>query len=99
TSIEQIMPNEHHPGGKHWTIAREKLLLITLAVIQFTAILDFLIIIPLEPQYTRVVGIGPRQFGMIIASYGISAGVAGVAAGFFLDRFDRKKALLFLYGG
>ncbi len=93
------MPNEHHPGGKHWTVAREKLLLITLAVIQFTAILDFLIIIPLEPQYTRVFGIGPRQFGMIIASYGISAGLAGVAAGFFLDRFDRKKALLFLYGG
>src|SRR6185436_1473878 len=71
----------------------------TLAVIQFTVILDFLIIIPLEHQYTRVFNIGPTQFGLLVAAYGISAGIAGIAAGFFLDRFDRKKAMLWLYLG
>lgn len=90
---------DHEPGGLHWTPAKERLLLLTLAAIQFTTVLDFLIIIPLGPQYMRVFHISPKQFGMIVGAYGISAGLAGLAAGFFLDRFDRKKALLWLYLG
>jgi DHA1 family inner membrane transport protein len=93
------MNTDHHPGGKHWTPARERMLLLTLAVIQFTAIVDFLIIIPLEHQFTRVFNISPAQFSFIIAAYGISAGISGLAAGFFLDRFDRKPALLWLFLG
>jgi predicted MFS family arabinose efflux permease len=93
------MNTDHHPGGKHWTPAREQMLLITLAVIQFTTILDFLIIIPLEHQYTRVFSITPAQFGYILAAYAVSAGISGIAAGFFLDRFDRKPALLWIFFG
>jgi predicted MFS family arabinose efflux permease len=78
---------------------RERLLLLTLAAIQFTTTLDFLIIMPLGPQYMRVFHVNPRQFGLIVSSYGISAGISGLAAGFFLDRFDRKWALLWLYMG
>src|SRR3954465_14924034 len=95
------MSNKHdnQPGGKNWTPARERFLLLALAAIQFTTVLDFLIIMPLGPQYMRVLSIDPKQFGLIVSSYGISAGVAGLAAGFFLDRFDRKKALVWLYFG
>jgi predicted MFS family arabinose efflux permease len=77
----------------------ERLLLIVLAAIQFTTIVDFLIVMPLGPQYMRVFGITPGQFGLIVSSYAISAGVSGVAAGFFLDLFDRKRAMLVLYLG
>ena len=91
--------NDQQPDGKKWTPARERLLLLTLATIQFTTILDFLIILPLGPQYKRVFHIVESQFGFIVSSYGISAGIAGLAAGFLLDRFDRKKALLWLYLG
>lgn len=90
---------DHHPGGKHWTRARERMLLLTLAVIQFATIVDFLIILPLEHQFTRLYQISPQQFGLVTAAYGISAGLAGLAAGFFLDRFDRKTALLWTYFG
>jgi predicted MFS family arabinose efflux permease len=90
---------DQHPGGKNWTRARERALLITLAVIQFTAIVDFLIIIPLEHQYTIAFNLSPRQFSFIIGSYAISAGISGLTAGFFLDRFDRKLALLTLFFG
>ncbi|MDB6110457.1 MAG: sugar transporter [Pedosphaera sp.] len=86
-------------GGKPWTRVRERSLLLTLAVIQFTTILDFLIIIPLGPQYKRIFGIDEGQFGYIVSAYGIAAGLSGLAAGFFLDRFDRKKALAWLYLG
>src|SRR4051794_40089982 len=77
----------------------EKIMLLLLAAIQFTINLDFLIILPLGPQYMRVMQIGPAQFNLIVASYAIAAGISGVAAGFFLDRFDRKVALLCLYTG
>ena len=74
-------------------------MLLLLAAIQFTTNLDFLIILPLGPQYMRVMRIIPAQFNMIVAAYAIAAGVSGVAAGFFLDRFDRKTALLWLFLG
>ena len=73
--------------------------MLLLAAIQFTTNLDFLIILPLGPQYMRVMHITPAQFNLIVASYAIAAGISGVAAGFFLDRFDRKTALLWLFLG
>ena len=80
-------------------VFHERLLLFVLAAIQFTTILDFLIIMPLGPQYMRVFNISAGQFGLIVSSYAISAGISGVAAGFFLDRWDRRQAMLVLYGG
>src|SRR5207244_9122261 len=77
----------------------ERWLLLSLAAIHFTTIVDFIIIMPLGPQYMRVFSISPGQFGLIVSSYAISAGISGITAGFFLDRFDRKRALLSLYTG
>ena len=77
----------------------ERLLLLSLGAINFTTIVDFIIIMPLGPQYMRVFSISPAQFGIIVSSYAVSAGICGIAAGFFLDRFDRKRALLTLYTG
>src|ERR1051325_6066141 len=77
----------------------ERLLLLVLAAVQFTTILDFLIVMPLGPQYMRVFAIRPGQFGLVVSVYAISAGISGVTVGFVLDRFDRKLALLGLYSG
>ena len=70
-----------------------------MAAIHFTVILDFLIVMPLGPQYMRVFRITPGQFGLIVSAYAMSAAMGGVAAAFFLDRFDRKSAMLVLYTG
>ncbi|HYE30347.1 MAG TPA: MFS transporter [Methylomirabilota bacterium] len=75
------------------------MLLLVLAVIQFTTILDFLIMMPLGPQYMRVMHISPGQFGFMVSVYAISAGIAGLVSGFVLDRFERRAALLTLYAG
>ena len=77
----------------------ERLLLLVLAAIQFTIVLDFLIMMPLGPQYMRVFVITPGQFGLMVSAYAISAGISGIIAGFVLDRLDRKRALLWLYLG
>jgi predicted MFS family arabinose efflux permease len=93
-----VVKEQPGPGNSEPTI-NERLLLLVLAAIQFTAIVDFLIILPLGPQYMRVFGITPGQFGVIVSAYAISAGISGIATGIFLDRFDRKRALLALYFG
>jgi len=77
----------------------ERLLLLLLAVIQFAVIVDFLIVMPLGPQYMRVFGITPSQFGLMVSAYAISAGISGITAGLFLDRIDRRPALLWLFLG
>jgi predicted MFS family arabinose efflux permease len=93
------MLEEGPASGENPKKLDERLLLFVLAAIQFTSVLDFLIILPLGPQYMRVFSIGTAQFGWIVSAYAISAGISGVAACFFLDRFDRKRALLTLYLG
>jgi predicted MFS family arabinose efflux permease len=78
---------------------QEKFLLYVLAAIQFTHILDFMIMMPLGPRLMRVFDITPAQFGFMVSTYTFSAALFGLIAASFLDRFDRKRVLLLLYGG
>ncbi len=77
----------------------ELFLLLLLAGIQFTHIMDFMILMPLGPSLMRIFEIEPKQFGLLVSSYNFSAGITGFIGAFFLDRFDRKRALLFSYAG
>lgn len=77
---------------------RELWLLITLAGIQFTNILDFMIMMPLGPALTTLFQISDAQFGMLVSAYTLAAGGSGLAASTYIDRFDRKRLLLTLYG-
>lgn len=77
----------------------EKFSLSVLAGIQFLSVLDFIIIMPLGPQFLRVFSISPEKFGYIVSSYTLSAAILGFIGAFFIDRFDRKKSLLILFSG
>lgn len=79
------------------TPQREWALLLILAGIQFTHILDFMIMMPLGPQFTRLFAISDAQFGLLVSAYTIAAGVSGLAAATYVDRIDRKHLLLTLY--
>jgi predicted MFS family arabinose efflux permease len=70
-----------------------------LALLQFTIILDFMIISPLGDLLMKKLDLVPSQFGSIVSVYAISAGVSGILAAGFADKFDRKKLLLFFYTG
>jgi len=76
---------------------RELWLLLTLAGIQFTNILDFMIMMPLGPEFTRVFAITDAQFGLLVSAYTLAAGASGLLAATYLDTYDRKKLLLVLY--
>lgn len=78
---------------------QERILLLTLASINFTNIMDFMIMMPLGPQLMRIFEITPQQFGLVVSAYTLSAGVSGFFAAFIVDRFDRKRFLQVLYLG
>ncbi|BFG71774.1 MFS transporter [Sediminibacterium sp. KACHI17] len=78
---------------------KERILLILLASVNFTHILDFMVMMPLGNFLMPYFNISPGQFSVIVASYSISAAVSGFAAAFFVDGYDRKKVLLFGYIG
>ncbi len=78
---------------------KEGLLLFILAAINFTHIMDFVIMAPLNPFLTEALSLSPQRFSLLQASYALSAGVAGIAGAFFVDKFDRRTTLIFLYSG
>lgn len=78
---------------------RELMLVLMLASVQFTSIVDFMVVMPLGPELERVLGLTEAQFGRVVAAYTVAAGLAGFAASFVMDRFGRKSAFLTLYAG
>lgn len=78
---------------------KERIILFTLAAVNFTHIIDFMIMMPLGPQFMEIFRISPQQFSLAVSAYSISAGISGFAAAFFADRYNRKTMLLFAYTG
>jgi len=77
----------------------QKFLIAILAFLQFTIILDFMIVSPLGAMVMPKLHITPQQFAWVVSSYAFSAAVSGLLSAGFADRFDRKRLLLFFYTG
>ncbi len=77
----------------------QKFVIAVLAFLQFSIILDFMIISPLGAMMIPTLHMSPQQFGLAVSSYAFSAGASGLLAAGFADRFDRKRLLLFFYAG
>ena len=77
----------------------ERIILFLLASLNFTHILDFMIMMPLGNYLMPYFNVSPWQFSLLVGAYSISAAVSGFAAAFLVDRFDRKKVLLLSYIG
>lgn len=86
-------------GGAAGLTRKEWLLLLALAAVQFTHILDFVLMMPLGPQFKKTLQLSDQWFGFLVSAYAFSAAIAGLLAAWFIDRFDRKTALLALYAG
>jgi predicted MFS family arabinose efflux permease len=77
----------------------QRVIIVILAFLQFTIILDFMIISPLGDILMKTMGLSTSQFGSVVSAYAISAGISGILAAGFADKFDRKRLLLFFYTG
>jgi len=78
---------------------QERLILLVLATVQFTSIVDFMVIMPLEPQLKRTIGLTPDKFALVVAAYTLAAGIAGLISTLVLDRFARRPTFLALFAG
>ena len=74
-------------------------ILLVLAAAQFVHILDFMMIMPLGPEFFRRFDITPQQFGFLVTVYTFSAALCSFMVAFVIDRFDRKYALICFCAG
>ncbi|MFC0348904.1 MFS transporter [Undibacterium danionis] len=77
----------------------QKIVMLSLAFIQFTIIFDFMIIAPIGDILMKTLSISTEQFGFVVSSYAFSAAVSGIAVAGFVDKYDRKKVLLVFFTG
>lgn len=89
--------SSHSPRNIY--VKSEPMLIFVLAAVQFTHILDFVIMMPLGSYFQEAFHINPREFSFLISAYTYSAFVAGIIGALFIDRFNRKSAAIFLYAG
>src|ERR1700678_4198095 len=96
TVVAPIEQQQEQPIG----FSRYQTLLVALlAFVQFTLILDFMIMSPLGAIIMPALNITAGQFGVAVSAYAFSAGISGILAAGFADRFDRKRLLVFFYVG
>jgi predicted MFS family arabinose efflux permease len=93
------MANHQATAGRLEFTSYQKFIIAVLAFLQFTIVLDFMILSPLGALLLQALKLPPSKFGLVVSVYAFSAGGSGLLAAGFADRFDRKKLLLFFYTG
>ncbi len=86
-------------NSTHSFTSYEKFVIAILALVQFTVVLDFMVLSPLGAILMPGLGISTSQFGLVVSAYAFSAGASGLCAAGFADKFDRKNILLLFYTG
>jgi predicted MFS family arabinose efflux permease len=71
----------------------ERTVVLLIGAVQFVNILDFVMVLPMGPDFTSALHIPSSKLGWIGGAYTAAASVSGLAGSFFLDRFDRRPAL------
>jgi predicted MFS family arabinose efflux permease len=77
----------------------QKFVIAIISLIQFTVVLDFMVMSPLSPIVMEALSIKPSQFGFVVAAYAFSAFLSGILSAGVADKYDRKKFLMVFYTG
>jgi predicted MFS family arabinose efflux permease len=80
-------------GREPGKVVSERLIIFLVGAVQFVNVLDFVMVMPLGPDFAEALGIPTSQIGVVGGSYTAAAALAGVLGSLFLDRFDRRPAL------
>jgi predicted MFS family arabinose efflux permease len=75
-----------------FTPAAKRAILVITAV-QFINVVDFMMVMPLGPDFSKALGIKVSHMGVLAGAYTLSAAVSGLIGSLFLDRLDRRVAL------
>jgi predicted MFS family arabinose efflux permease len=88
-----------HPPTREKFTRYQTFVVVLLALLQFTVILDFMVLSPLSDILMKSLHMTTKEFGSVVSAYAFSAGISGFLAAGFADKFDRKKLLVFFYTG
>ncbi|HWU90815.1 MAG TPA: MFS transporter, partial [Kofleriaceae bacterium] len=77
----------------------ERRLVFLIGAVQFINTLDFMMVMPMGPDFAKALDIPSSKLGLIGGSYTLAAAVAGVIGALFLDRFDRRRVLAVAVAG
>src|SRR2546430_1917228 len=72
---------------------QEWAIVLLIAAVQFVNILDFVIVMPMGPDFAKALDIPESHLGYVGGAYTAAACVSGLLGSLFLDNFDRRKAL------
>lgn len=75
------------------------LAILLLAAVNFVHVMDFMIIMPLNPFLKDSLGINTKEFGLLVSAFTLSAGIFALISAPIVEKYDRKYALLFLFAG
>lgn len=72
----------------------EGMIIFILCAVQIIHIVDVMMVVPLGADFSRALGIPLNKAGMIAGAYSFASAFAGIVMAVFLDRFDRRTAML-----
>lgn len=82
-----------------YPVVNERWLILVVGLIQFINILDFMMVMPMGPDFARALKIPTHHIGYIGGSYTFAAALTGFVGALFLDRFARHLVLLVSLAG
>jgi predicted MFS family arabinose efflux permease len=68
--------------------------IFVIACIQFVNIVDFMMVMPLGPDFVTHLSIASNQIGWISGSYTLAAAIAGIVFSPLLDKWQRKRMVI-----
>ena len=77
----------------------EPIIVFILFLVQFIDVLDFMVVMPLGPDLATNLNIAEHKLGWIAGSYTFAAAVTGILGSTFIDKFERRKVLIFTVFG
>lgn len=83
----------------HEAQARERTIILLVGLMQFVNILDFMMVMPLGPDFAKALGIPSNDIGMIGGIYTFAAAISGLVAALFLDSYGRKSMVVLMLSG
>lgn len=72
-----------------------KHIVFLVVLVQFVNALDFVLVMPMGPDLALGLGFGLEHVAWVASSYTISAAIVSLLSVLHLDKFDRKKVLIF----
>lgn len=91
--ISSEKPGDPAPAVASGKVVSERLIVFLVGAIQFVNVLDFVMVMPLGPDFAEALHIPTSRIGVVGGSYTAAAAVSGVLGSLFLDKFDRRPAL------